>query len=211
MKHHHLTLSTLALGLTLWVWSCGAPAVNNSDSSSDSNALEALEEEKQALLTLGASFAATAFDSLSTRLKGAMQAEGPTGAVAYCQVSAEDILRAVEFPSDRELNAEVRRSSLRWRSPANEPTPEQRAVLERMQRTHLAGQAIEAQVELADERVHYYQPIFVQPLCLTCHGKPGEDIGDETLATIDVLYPNDRARGYSAGDLRGMWHISFDR
>lgn len=209
MKNQHLVLSILFIGLALWVWSCGAPSPPPAGENGAADAL--LEEEKKDLLVLGSGFAATAFDSLSTRLKGALQGEGPTGAVAYCQVAAEDILSAVAFTSDRELHPEVRRSSLRWRSPANEPTAKQRNILEFMQRSHLAGEAVEARVELEDHRVHYYQPIFIQPLCLACHGKPGEDIGDETLATIDVLYPNDRARGYRAGDLRGIWHISFDR
>lgn len=210
MKTQSLTLGFLSVGIACWVIACGEPsAPPEGDSGADAQA--AVEAEDQLLLERGASYVATAFDSLSTRLQGAMRAEGPTGAVAYCQVSAEDILAAVEFPADRALNAEVRRTSLRWRSPANEPTATQRNILELMQRSHLANQAVEAKVEREGERVHYYQPIFVQPLCLNCHGKPGEDIGDETLATIDVLYPNDRARGYSAGDLRGMWHISFDR
>lgn len=198
------------MAFSLWVWSCSEPAPKP-EGDSGIEALNEIEEEKKALLSLGASFTATAFDSLSTRLKSAIQAEGPSGAVAYCQVSAEDILSAVDLPDDRELDAEIRRTSLRWRSPANEPTHEQRTVLELMQRSHLAGEAVQAKVDLNDDRVDYYQAIFIQPLCLTCHGKPGEDISDETMATIDVLYPNDRARGYSPGDLRGMWHISFNR
>jgi hypothetical protein len=29
------------------------------------------------------------------------------------------------------------------------------------------------------------------------------------LATIDSLYPGDLANGFSPGDLRGMWKITF--
>jgi hypothetical protein len=30
-------------------------------------------------------------------------------------------------------------------------------------------------------------------------------------ATIDSLYPQDKAVGFSAGDLRGMWKIRFSK
>ena len=43
-------------------------------------------------------------------------------------------------------------------------------------------------------------------MCLNCHGK---DIDREVVARIDALYPEDRARGYAVGDLRGVFWVEF--
>ena len=51
--------------------------------------------------------------------------------------------------------------------------------------------------------------MLLQPMCSACHGKKGVDILPEVVSAIDSLYPNDKATGFTAGDLRGMWKISF--
>ncbi|MCG7858962.1 DUF3365 domain-containing protein, partial [Flavihumibacter sediminis] len=55
----------------------------------------------------------------------------------------------------------------------------------------------------------YYKPILLQPMCLTCHGQPNSNIPASLVATIDSLYPNDLAKGFSVGELRGLWQIRF--
>ena len=61
-------------------------------------------------------------------------------------------------------------------------------------------------VELDGNRWGYVEPIIVQPLCLTCHGSElAPDIG----AQITELYPDDRATGFEAGDLRGVFWVEF--
>ena len=55
----------------------------------------------------------------------------------------------------------------------------------------------------------YYKPIKTgMPTCLKCHGSSAE-IESKTLALINEKYPDDKAVGYSQGDLRGMWKIKF--
>jgi hypothetical protein len=50
------------------------------------------------------------------------------------------------------------------------------------------------------------EPIYNQPLCLTCHG---ETIDPELRARIRDLYPRDRATGFRDGDLRGVFWVEF--
>jgi hypothetical protein len=63
----------------------------------------------------------------------------------------------------------------------------------------------------SEDVVDFYSPIIIQPMCTTCHGIQGQTFTAESEAVIKQKYPNDIATGYSEGDLRGMWHITFKK
>ncbi|MGF2414867.1 MAG: Tll0287-like domain-containing protein, partial [Ferruginibacter sp.] len=71
--------------------------------------------------------------------------------------------------------------------------------------------SLRAAIVYNNNEVHYYKPIIMQPMCLSCHGTTEKDIAKELLPVIDSLYPADKAKGYKAGELRGMWHIVFTK
>lgn len=48
--------------------------------------------------------------------------------------------------------------------------------------------------------------IVIEPPCLACHG---EALAAPVAAAIDALYPQDEARGYRAGELRGAFTITW--
>jgi hypothetical protein len=50
------------------------------------------------------------------------------------------------------------------------------------------------------------KPIVTAPLCLTCHG---ETLAPGVAAAVESRYPQDRAVGFAAGDLRGAFHVSW--
>ncbi len=54
----------------------------------------------------------------------------------------------------------------------------------------------------------YYRPLKVGKVCLTCHG-PVETLDPELRKTLKELYPEDRATGYRAGDLRGVVSVTL--
>ena len=61
-------------------------------------------------------------------------------------------------------------------------------------------------VKLPEGRAGYVEPILTQPLCLTCHG----DVQDPALLErIKADYPEDRATGFEAGELRGVFWIEY--
>jgi hypothetical protein len=62
---------------------------------------------------------------------------------------------------------------------------------------------------LKDDSVIYYKAILTQPLCLTCHGQPERELTFETDSLIRTLYPRDKAYGYLANEVRGLWRIGF--
>ncbi len=48
----------------------------------------------------------------------------------------------------------------------------------------------------------YYRRIVVEPSCLACHGAQAD-----RPAFVNQNYPDDRAYGFSAGDLRGLYAV----
>lgn len=144
------------------------------------------------------------FDTLSKTLKAKIDSEGPADAVSFCQVNA--------YPLTGTHESEfiyVRRTSLKPRNPGNTPTPDERKILEEWQSAFDNGNTPGYGFYTEPGKVHVMKPIFIQPLCLKCHGKPDENIEPGTLAKIDSLYSLDKAKGYAEKDLRGAWHITF--
>ena len=133
---------------------------------------------------------------LLRELTAAMKAGGPPTAVAYCNSRAQRIMDSV---SEAE-GVYVRRTTDRTR---NHPVP------------GTVGPVFPGtEIRIIDDEgrtVEYYRPIVIKEPCLACHGTPGETISDETMGVIREAYPNDKATGYKVGDLRGMWHLTFEK
>ncbi len=154
-------------------------------------------------LSKGKKIATATFKSLSTELKKAMADVGIAGAVRYCNLRAMPITDSLS----RLYNAKIKRTSDKLRNPANKPTAEEMKILQHYRQLIAAKKPLKPIVKKEDnDTYHFYAPITVKPLCLTCHG-PKSDIADYHI--IDSLYPGDQATGYSTGDLRGIWSIRF--
>lgn len=145
--------------------------------------------------------------SLGSQLKAALQGGGPVEAIRVCQQVAMPLTEASE-PSGE---VSVRRTTLRPRNPANAPDPTDRKVLEKMAADLAAtGSPPEPVVEWTEEAGRFYRPLIIQEVCLNCHGDPAAfspELGD----ALAELYPEDRATGYSLGDLRGVIRVDVAR
>jgi hypothetical protein len=64
----------------------------------------------------------------------------------------------------------------------------------------------EAVEVLPDGRVRYMRAIVTDGVCLACHGA---SLAPEVAAAIDERYPEDEARGFAPGDLRGAFTITW--
>jgi len=125
-----------------------------------------------------------------------MQAGGPQAALAVCSAEAQELTASIA----RRTGVAVGRTSDRLRNPANAPRAWVRPWLEANAGAK-AGDAGPASVDLGD-RLGTLRPIEVKPLCLSCHGGA---IAPEVEALIRARYPEDAARGYAEGDLRGAF------
>ncbi len=155
---------------------------------------------EEVALTQARTLASEAASKLKARMIQEMGAHGPTEAVEACSMEAEAITASVVPEAS---GARVGRSSLRLRNPANSAPPWVRAWLDEVgEGPFQAAQGFE-RVEEGHARVLI--PIPVQEPCLACHG-PEETIPADLRARLARRYPDDQARGYAVGELRGaLW------
>lgn len=162
--------------------------------------------------TAARDFAGLVISDAGGQLKGALSTalseQGPVGAVEVCQLQAPAIGAAV---GDKH-SVTVRRVTTRARNPANAADPWQEQQLAGFERAIGDGASpadidvLDAQTAGGETTYRYMRPIMAEPLCLTCHGAK---LPEALAQTIDQRYPEDRARGYSAGDLRGAFFVSW--
>lgn len=149
---------------------------------------------------------ALTFDTLRNSLLHAIRSQNVDGAIAYCNEQAYPI---TAIYSDSVI---IRRTSLRIRNHQNSPDSLEHFMLNFMGEQMKTMKMPDTKIvrSKSTKEIHFFKPILLQPLCLNCHGTPGKQIQNSTLAKIQVLYPNDQAFDYKEGDLRGIWHIVFN-
>jgi hypothetical protein len=136
-----------------------------------------------------------------------MKASGPVAAIEVCNEEAPAIAR--RHAEDK--GWEVGRTSLKYRNPDNAPDPWELTVLQSFE-ARKAGGEDPAQIDHAafvmqdGKRVfRYMKAIPTAEICLNCHG--GAEVKPEVAAKLAEFYPDDQARGFSVGDIRGAFTI----
>ena len=147
--------------------------------------------------------------TLKERLLLAIEQQGITGAVEVCADEAPGI--AAEL-SERH-GVMVRRVSLRTRNPVNQPDEWERSKLESTAEAMTQTNSVrmtESYASLPNEQceneVRYLRYIYMEPLCLTCHGSV---LSPEMEEIIKRRYPGDRAIGYAVDELRGAISVRY--
>jgi len=152
-----------------------------------------------------------AIKAFSMELKGnlqtAMKSGGPIEAIDVCKTVAPAI--AVEQSVAK--NMEIRRTSLKVRNLANTPDDWERKVLEIFEKRKAAGEDVKKidhheVMEMDGKMVFRYMkaiPTKEKP-CTICHGT---NITPKVAEALDKAYPDDQARGFKAGDIRGAFSI----
>jgi hypothetical protein len=140
--------------------------------------------------------------ALKKELGAAMQQGGPEAALHVCNTRAAEVTEAL----CSEEGLDVARVSTRWRNPDNAPDELEAAVLARFQADPALADTL---VGLPDGGILYMKPIRVQsPMCLNCHGDE-DALAAGVPERLAALYPDDRATGFSEGDLRGAFTVRF--
>lgn len=135
---------------------------------------------------------------LQAALKEGM-AKGAENAITVCSVQAPAL--AGEAGSE---HVRVGRAASRYRNPANAPAAWLAPIVEEWASS--SAKASPRVVRIGEGVVGYVEPIFVQAMCVTCHG---ETIPDGVRAKIEELYPDDKATGFKSGDFRGVFWVEF--
>ena len=183
-----------------FVAACGSPQTE--ESAQTARPAEVVEQEADPLEEFHAKAKASTNRlqlELKQELSAAMKASGPAGALEVCSERAAALTAEV---SER-TGLDVRRVSLRNRNPENQATVGEASVLAMM----AAREDLVDTMIVRDGSPLYMRAIRINtPVCLTCHG-PKEDLAPEVLDQLNALYADDRATGFSEGDLRGAFVV----
>jgi len=142
---------------------------------------------------------------LKGELKDALEQGGPVQAVRICK----DIAPRIGSELSRQSGAKVARTSLRYRNPGNAPEPWQSNVLRDFDKKAAASATtlpIEYFAVEDDGSFRYMRAIPADGVCLACHGQVLAPQLQEVIATD---YPHDRATGYSSGEVRGAFSVTW--
>jgi hypothetical protein len=140
-----------------------------------------------------------AVNSLASEMMGelmaALDSGGPAEGIAVCQGKAPQVAAQVA----EAYGLDIGRTSFALRNTSNAAPPwAEKLVAERVgEPVFLAGPAGELGALL---------PIRLKAECQMCHG-PAEAIADDVRSAIAEYYPEDRATGFAAGDLRGWFWV----
>ncbi|GKY88746.1 Tll0287-like domain-containing protein [Sinisalibacter aestuarii] len=163
--------------------------------------IDALTGEAGALIQ---SFSGT----LQGELRAAIQAGGPVNAISVCNEKAPAIAAAASADSAWTIG----RSSHKLRSPDNAPDAYTAAAIEDFVAREAAGEAAEtlAKAEIVEENgTRVFRMVKAIPTgeaCLNCHG--GDEVKPDVVARLAELYPDDMARGFALGQMRGVFTLT---
>jgi hypothetical protein len=176
-------------------------------SACESRLPEVAPEEGERVIQIAGPAAAELMRTLVGRLTSALEEGGPIQAMELCSTEAMPLTRMVEAGLPQPLS--LKRTSFRYRNPANAPDAGEEAALIFFERAIQEGGEAPAHFvqRVSETELRYYQPLFVGGACLGCHGDPESmDPGIERL--LSERYPEDLATGYGTGDFRGLVRVS---
>jgi hypothetical protein len=135
---------------------------------------------------------------LQAALRDGMR-QGPEYAMTACRDKAPEIAAGLSVDG-----VQMGRTSHRLRNAANAPEPWLRPLL--AEYVERGDDKTPRALRLKDGSVGYVEPIYVQPLCLKCHG---DDIDASIKGKLAELYPEDEATGFASGEFRGVFWVKL--
>ncbi len=163
------------------------------------------QEQEKEYLKKGQTLALQTFGVLGGQLQKALKEGGVEHAIGYCNTAAYPLVDSLSKANQ----ANIKRTSLQLRNPKNKANASELNVLKTYEAQVKSGTAVQPIVQQEGASIAFYAPIKLNALCLQCHGKIGAELSEENLSIIQKYYPEDKATGYSDGDLRGIWSIRF--
>jgi hypothetical protein len=154
--------------------------------------------DDSALLAKSQALTAEYATQLQAALQQAMSTGGPVAAISVCK----DFAPAIQSELSRQSGANVRRTSLKFRNSGNAPDDWETETLE----TFASSEKRELLETMPSGTVRYMKAIPTGAVCLACHG---EELAPEVKESLRTTYPHDRAIGYSLGDIRGAFSITW--
>lgn len=165
--------------------------------------------EKQAQMAAESrAIAAEMGKTLGGELKAAMEAGGPQNAIGVCKERAPAIAKAAA----ERTGMSIKRVSTKNRNPKAVPDAWEAAAIASFEKRLAAGEKAETLETYTVEQqgdartFRYAKALVTQSMCLNCHGAP-ETLSEPVKARLASDYPDDKAVGYAAGMVRGIFTL----
>ncbi|MGN6213128.1 Tll0287-like domain-containing protein [Parafilimonas sp.] len=161
-------------------------------------------------LRRGDSVASFAQAMLLSNVSNAIQTRGVAGAVDFCSEKAIPLTDSAAAL----YGYAISRISNKNRNPGNALRTAADSLAWQQMNALIQDSAQKQKhfIMQAGNSITYYKAITIaMPTCLKCHGQPQTNISPEVLAVINQKYPADKATGYHAGELRGLWKIKMTK
>ncbi|OOZ38005.1 hypothetical protein BOW52_09635 [Solemya elarraichensis gill symbiont] len=146
--------------------------------------------------------------TLQGELKAAMSEGGAPHAIKVCNEKTAGIASDISAETGYNLG----RVSLKNRNPDQAASGWNQTVLEEFEARLANGEPIDKLVfktivtqEDGSQEFRMMKAIPTGKVCLNCHGS---EIKDEVTMKLDELYPEDNARGFKEGDIRGAFVVT---
>jgi len=156
---------------------------------------------------MGQEMALTTKAELGKNLMLAIKKNGTLGALEFCNIKAIPLTDSMATVH----TAHIKRVSDKNRNPLNKANEQELQAINYFKSRIAEGNEYAPITDTIGESIHFYAPILTSTMCLQCHGNLNENISPETHKKLLLLYPDDKATGYSENEVRGIWSIAFDK
>ncbi len=164
------------------------------------------QKEQKDYAIIGQTYALKTKAILGRNLMGQLKKNGTEAALSFCSEKAYHLTDSMANAQ----NVKIKRVSDKHRNPNNKANSKELEYIKHFKDALANGKSIVPVFDKKNGKVHVYAPIITNNMCLQCHGTPNKQIKPNTLKKIKQLYPEDKAVGYSAGQVRGIWAVVFD-
>lgn len=167
-------------------------------------------EQLQRVRKIGEQSSMLLLKTLKNHLSAKISSEGVIPAIKFCNREALALTDSVQSVLGRGIL--IKRTSSKIRNPLNRPDKEEKEAINwfasREDDSDRPAFYISSGKKNGKAYYHYFKPLFMQGLCLNCHGEPSK-MNPDILVRIKEIYPEDQAFGYKEGDFRGLVHVSI--
>ena len=179
----------------------------NNNETSNNTKDKTIEVADSTVVKEGKSIAMSSFKILSSKLKSAIKKGGPVAGIDICSSKAQKLTDSISLAK----NVKLKRVSLKNRNENNITNKSEASILNSWQADLNNNKSIKPKIiRNANQEITFVAPIKVKHQCIICHGTD-DFVTPEIRLKLKEHYPNDKARNYSEGDLRGAWVITFPK
>lgn len=191
---YNIQIKLLATLVTILVIACTGPSSEKQNHQTETNNNTVKLEKAQQITSQTQAV-------LGKTLMQAIQTIGVAGAVEFCNTKALAITDSMSIAQ----GVHIRRVSDKPRNSMNIASEVFQKQIVGYKAKLAEGKNLQANTVTIDGVTSYCVPIITNSLCLKCHGDT--EIDETTRLKLNSLYPIDKATGYTANEVRGLWVV----